>query len=49
MNFVYKNVKLLLLQVSGFPEGHVQNIEHFVTEFYTIKKKKFSHHEFTKK
>ena len=37
LNFSYKNVKLFILQVSVFPEGHIQNIQHFVTEFYTIK------------
>ena len=37
LSFGYKNVKLFLLQVSVFPEGHIQNIQHFVTEF--IKKK----------
>ena len=47
-NFGYKNVKLFLLQVSVFPEGHLQNIQHFVTEFYIINKK-FFHHKFTRK
>ena len=47
LNFSYKNVKLFLLQVSVFREGHIQNIQHFITEFYMIKN--FSYHKFTEK
>ena len=32
LNFSYQNVKLFLLQVSVFPEGHIQNIQQFGTE-----------------
>ena len=39
LNFGYKNVKSFLLQASVFPEGHIQNFQHFVTEFKKIKKK----------
>ena len=41
LDFGYKNVNLFLLHVSVFPEGHIQNIQHFVTEVYIIKKKIF--------
>ena len=47
LNFGYENVKLFLLQVSVFLEGHIQNIRHFVTEFYVIKN--LSYHKINKK
>ena len=45
LNFGYKNVKLFLLQISVFPEGHIQSIKHFVA----ILKENISYHKFTKK
>ena len=41
LNFGYENVKLFLLQVSIFPEGHVHNIQHFVTDLKKIKSSLF--------